>query len=144
MTDEEIVKLLIGFISGVGLSVLTQIITSFVIRPNIEISSTVSKITSDLLYYLPRMTNPDTIGTKEARELRDIFRGHASVLRAQTTNLVCKLGKPRKEDLQAASKSLIGLSNTLGLPNKEWTLEHVLARKDDIVKSLNIPDYALE
>ncbi len=138
------ITFLTGILGGLLLAYLSQIITIFLITPYIELTISIAKISSDLLFYLNRIANPNTVGTQEAIDICNVFRGHATVLRVQTEKVIFKKCKPTKKDLYRATKSLMGLSNNIKSPKAEWSAEHIRSRMKEIEKYLNLPDNLLE
>ena len=121
-----------------------QIITKFHIEPIHEQLRLIGEIADSLVFYANVYSNPEVAQEKKRVEASEVFRRHASQLRAKSNAIPWYQfwqslirGIPKDEDVQEAAKSLIGLSNSIRGPDDN-AVEANRDRCDNIVRRLRI------
>lgn len=122
-------------LAGVATLVLGQILIRLIIEPIHELKRTISDIAVSLVNNSNVFCNPGVVGVEREREVSKEIRNLASRLNAQmylvpAFGLVRFIfGLPSKQNIAAAMKNMIGISNAVHAANQDMGTTN--AKKSD-------------
>ncbi len=147
--DKILVTWALTLLSGIILLVIGQIITRAIIEAVHDQRKAIGEIADVLIYYGNVWANPGVDSPEEKTDYdkaQEAIRQKASLLRVRTYSIPkygCLAGVgivPKREDVLAASRELIGLSNSLHRKPPELSEDRNYERVEKIKKYLGLPE----
>lgn len=132
--------IIVAIITGVAVFVLGQLLIRFVIQPLQDFKKVIAKVSHVLIYYADVYSNPGGSRRMMIAETRKALRDSASLLRSRTvvipfyTVFSWLRWVPTRHDINQASGSLIGLSNSL----VNGDVQYNATKRETIKKSLRL------